>query len=163
MFRILKNLKLATTLIAPLLIVFLSLSPAAANDNFGFDVSVATPSSSGMCAGQGPATDKELRDALAVMGEIITLGPDLKSTDEETIIRGRGLTAARLNCLLGKIMAGNDIFGWGSPEAYGVGLTANERALVKKYDNESEGLKQYLVEELNIQVDDDASSTSKAK
>jgi|GEM_PF-2653764 len=153
MFSILKNLKLATILSAALLIVGISLSSAAANDDSAFDASRAKPTSSGMCASQGPITDKELRDALAVMDEIISLGQDLKPADEETIIRGRGLTAPRLNCILGKVMAGNDIFGWGPPEAYGVALTDAERALVKKYDKESEGLRQYLEEELNITVE----------
>lgn len=146
-----KEIKLMT----PLLIACICAGPAVwAEDNFGFNSSAAKPAATGMCAGQGKANDKELRDALAVMGEIISLGPGLKSADEETIIRGRGLTSDRLNCLLGKIMAGNDIFGWGSPEAYGVSLTAQERDLVRKYTNESEGLKQYLEEALNIKVED---------
>jgi len=129
--------------------------PAAADDSFGFNASSANrPAVRGMCDGQGPATDKELRDALAVMGDIISLGSKLKPADEETIIRGRGLTSDRLNCLMGKIMAGNDIFGWGPVEAYGVTLSAEERAITLKYDNESKGLKQYLEEELNIKVED---------
>lgn len=151
----LKDLKLKAILMVSLLIAFTCAGPViGADDNFGFSTSTAKPADTGMCAGQGPINDKELRDALAVMGDIISMGPDLKPADEETIIRGRGLTSERLNCLLGKIMAGNDIFGWGSPEVYGVSLTTKERDLVRKYNNESEGLKQYLEEALNIKVED---------
>lgn len=153
--KFLKDLKLTAVVMLPLLIAFICAGPVlGADDNFGFGPSTAKPAAAGMCDGQAAINDKELRDALAVMGDIISMGPDLKPADEETIIRGRGLTSERLNCLLGKIMAGNDIFGWGSPEAYGVSLTTKERDLVRKYNNESEGLKQYLEEALNIKVED---------
>ncbi len=145
-----------TILLSAILAFLILAGPArAANDNFGFGPSGGQSSASqaGMCAGQSAVTEKDLQKALAVMAEIIEMGGRLSPADEETIVRGRGLTSARLNCILGKIMAGNDIFGWGSPEAYGVGLTEDERAIIKKYRNESEGLKTYLEDTLNIKVE----------
>lgn len=109
----------------------------------------------GVCDGQPPIADKEIRDALEVIGEFLRMGGDLSPGDEETLIRGRGLTSERLNCVLGKVMAGNDIFGWGSTSAYGLSLSPEETKLVKKYINESQGLKEYLEQSLNIQVESD--------
>ncbi|MDR0882436.1 MAG: hypothetical protein LBP55_07825 [Candidatus Adiutrix sp.] len=109
----------------------------------------------GMCDGQAGLNDREVRDALAAMADIAELGDKLKPENEETIIRGRGLTAARLNCILGKVMAGNDIFNWGQAAAYGVSLTGEEEAIVRQYAGESQRLKRYLEEVLNIKVDNE--------
>jgi len=104
----------------------------------------------GMCAGQKPITDKEVVEAFDALAEILKMGDQRSPADEENMIRGRGLSAERLNCVFGKIMAGNDIFGWGEPSAYGVSLSDEEKKIIKKYANESKGLKKYLEEELNI-------------
>ena len=111
----------------------------------------------GICHNQPAITDKEIRDSLEVIGDFLRLGGDLTPGDEETLIRGRGLTSDRMNCILGKVMAGNDIFNWGSIEAYGLSLSLSpeETKLVKKYVNESQGLKDYLEQSLNIQVESD--------
>ncbi len=109
----------------------------------------------GMCARQADLTDKDVLEAFDVLAEILRLGEDRSPADEENIIRGRGFSAERLNCIFGKIMAGNDIFGWGSPAAYGVTLTEEENKIVKKYPQESRGLKKYLEEELNIKTEKD--------
>ncbi len=126
-------------------------SPAWAADDF--NLSQAKPIPNGMCAGQDPITEKELAQALAVMDEIINLGGQLSPADEETFIRGQGLTSDRLNCVLGKFMAGNDIFGWGPPEAYGVNLTPPELAAARKFAGQSGKLKKYMEESLNLQVE----------
>ena len=140
-----------TILFSVLLTVNLAAAgPARAQDDLN---SVAT----GICHNQPAITDKEIRDSLEVIGDFLRLGGDLTPSDEETLIRGRGLTSDRMNCVLGKVMAGNDIFNWGSIEAYGpsLNLSQEEAKLVKKYINESQGLKEYLEQSLNIQVESD--------
>lgn len=111
------------------------------------------PAEAEMCIKQKPLTEKELTKALAVMKDIRELGGNLKPEDEETLVRGHGLTSDRMNCLLGKLMAGNDIFGWGVPAAYGINLTAEELEITKKYAGESRTLKKYLEESLNIKIE----------
>jgi len=106
-----------------------------------------------ICAGQREMTAPELNRAMKLMREIIVLGSKLKPADEETIIRGWGLSSGRLNCLLGKVMAGNDIFNWGSPVAYGMSLSELEMGIVKSFAGETGLLKKYLEEVLNIKAE----------
>jgi hypothetical protein len=107
----------------------------------------------GMCAGQREMTAPELNRAMELMREIMALGSRLNPADEETIIRGRGLSSGRLNCLLGKVMAGNDIFNWGPPAAYGVSLSELEMEIAKSFAGETGPLKKYLEEVLNIKAE----------
>lgn len=107
----------------------------------------------GMCAGQKQVTEADMAGTLAIMSEIMEMGPELTPDDEETIIRSRGLTSERMNCILGKLMAGNDIFGWGSPGAYGVELSPDEITATGKFQKETMPLHKYLEEGLNISLD----------
>ena len=108
----------------------------------------------GMCAGQPPVTGKEMGETLDLMNEIIELGETLAPEDEETIIRSRGITAERMNCILGKLMAGSDIFNWGPPEAYGVSLNPTEMKAAKNLKTKIKPLKKYLEDTLNIKAED---------
>lgn len=107
----------------------------------------------GICAGQREMTASELNRAMKLMREIIVLGSKLKPADEETIIRGWGFSSGRLNCLLGKVMAGNDIFNWGPPVTYGMSLSELEIRIVKSFAGETDLLKKYLEEVLNIKAE----------
>lgn len=104
----------------------------------------------GMCLGQPPITESELISAVKVLKELMTMWPRISPDDEETLVRGNGLTSARMNCVLGKLMAGNDIFKWGGPEAYGVPLNREEMDLVRRYEGDSLALKKHLELNLNI-------------
>lgn len=107
----------------------------------------------GMCVGQKQVTEAQMGGALAIMEEIISLGKNLTPEDEETIIRSQGLTSERMNCILGKLMAGNDIFGWGPPGAYGVELSPEELESSRKFNEETTPLRKYLEETLNIELE----------
>ncbi len=117
------------------------------------DLSQAAPPPGGMCTGQAPVSEKEMGKALAVLADLQDMGGKLSPGDEETFIRGQGLTSDRMNCILGKLMAGNDIFGWGAPEAYGVSLSPEELAAARKFSKDSAFLRKYLEENLNIKVE----------
>ena len=105
----------------------------------------------GMCDGQPSITESELISAVKVLKELMVMWPKISPDDEETIVRGQGLTTARMNCVLGKLMAGNDIFNWGDgPEAYGVTLTPEELELVQSYHKDSLTLKKHLEVNLNV-------------
>ena len=114
---------------------------------------VAAPAageSGGMCGGQPPVVESEVVSSIQVLKELMAMWPRISPADEETIVRGYGLTSARMNCILGKLMAGNDIFNWGSPEAYGVTLTPEEMDLLRQHQNDSLILKKHLEQNLNI-------------
>ncbi len=113
-----------------------------------------SPSQPSMCEGQQAVTEKELRISLSLMAELIALAPQLSPQEEEAIIRSRGFEARRLNCVLGKFMAANDIFGWGSAAAYGVTLCGAEKQAALKFASEAPRLKAYLSEELKIVQED---------
>ena len=105
----------------------------------------------GMCDGQPPVSESELVSAVKVLKELMVMWPKISPDDEETIVRGQGLTTARMNCVLGKLMAGNDIFNWGSgPEAYGVSLSPEEMELVQRHHQDSLTLKKHLEVNLNV-------------
>lgn len=107
----------------------------------------------GMCDGQAPLIESELVSAIKALNELKALEGKASETDEESIVRGYGLTIARMNCILGKLMAGNDIFNWGGPVGYGVSLTPEERAIVTRYKDESLVLKKYMENDLNIKIE----------
>ncbi|MDR1044139.1 MAG: hypothetical protein LBP33_03350 [Candidatus Adiutrix sp.] len=123
---------------------------AGAEDRHSLRGTIAQPEPDGvgLCAGQRPAAERDLKAALDILREI-----RLRPADEDTIIRKRGFTPQGLNCLFSKIMAGNDIFGWGSPAAYGVFLKPEELEAVRKYGRESLELREYLEEVLNIRLE----------
>jgi hypothetical protein len=108
----------------------------------------------GMCKGQPPVVESELVGAVNILKELMVMWPKISSEDEETIVRGYGLTSDRMNCVLGKLMAGNDIFNWGGPEAYGVSLSPEELELVQRYQSDSLILKKHLEENLNIKAEE---------
>lgn len=127
--------------------------PALAADK-KVDLSQAAPAGGGMCGGQAPVTEKDMGKALEILVDLQEMGGGkLKPGDEETFIRGQGLSSDRMNCVLGKLMAGNDIFGWGAPGAYGVSLTPEELAAARKFAKDSAFLKKYLEENLNIKAE----------
>ncbi len=111
------------------------------------------PGAAGICYGQPDLTEKELQQALAVMRAIVNEKGRLSPEEEEAIIAEKKLASSRLNCLMGKIMAANDVFGWGGSQDYGVPLTKKEERIAKKYKNDSRMLKRYLEEVLNIKVE----------
>lgn len=113
-----------------------------------------SPSQPSMCEDQGAVTEKEFRISLSLMAELIALAPQLSPQEEEAIIKSRGFEARRLNCVLGKFMAANDIFGWGSAAAYGVTLSEAEKKAALKFTSEVPRLKAYLSEELKIVQED---------
>ena len=105
----------------------------------------------GMCDGQPPISESELVGAVKVLKELMVMWPKISPDDEETIVRGQGLTTPRMNCVLGKLMAGNDIFNWNSgPEAYGVSLSPEELDLVQRHHQDSLILKKHLEVNLNV-------------
>lgn len=108
-----------------------------------------------MCDSQKPLSESELKISLSLMKEIMNLAGNLTPEEEEAIVKSRGFTSDRLNCVLGKFMAANDIFGWGSPPAYGMDLSDEEYKVCLKYADEGPALRKYLIESLNIQVDPD--------
>lgn len=118
---------------------------AAQDDNFGF-----SPKKTPVCEGQKPLTAKELRLSLSIMKELMKLSNELTPEDEEAILKSRGFKADRLNCVISKYMAANDIFNWGAPEAYGVSLSQEELETAAGFKDEVGFLKKYLEDTLNI-------------
>ena len=107
----------------------------------------------GICHRQPEMTEKELKPALELMRAIVDKRGELSPEEEENLISGKELSSDRLNCLMGKIMAANDVFSWGRAEDYGVPLTAKEKKISAKYKKDSLMLKQYLEEVLNVRVE----------
>lgn len=106
-----------------------------------------------VCYSQPEMTEKELRQGVKAMQDIIELKGSLSPEEEENIIRVRKLTSERLNCLMGKLMAANDIFDWGRAEDYGVPLTDKEKKIAVKYQKDSLMLKRYMEDVLNVRVE----------
>ncbi len=128
-------------------------SPLMAQDEPAPEIDLYDNQSVGICHKQPEMTERELKRALEVMRTIVDKKGVLSPEEEENLIRGRELGSDRLNCLMGKLMAANDIFGWGRAEDYGVPLTAKEKKFSAKYAKDSLMLKQYLEEVLNVRVE----------
>lgn len=107
----------------------------------------------GVCYQQPDMTERELRKALEAMRAIVDKKGRLSAEEEEALINGEKLTSDRLNCLMGKVMASNDVFEWGRAEDYGVPLTAKEIRIAKKYKKDSLMLKRYMEEVLNVRLE----------
>lgn len=106
-----------------------------------------------VCHGQPEMSERELRRGIKAMRDIIDRHGTLTPEEEENLIRSRGLDSGRLNCLMGKLMAANDIFGWGGAGEYGVPLTSKEKKLSAGYKKESLALKRYMEEVLNVRLE----------
>lgn len=146
-----RSARLVAVILAGLFLVLFGSAPSAEalNEN-DLGLSQAPPS---MCDGQKPLSESELKISLSLMKEIMNLTGNLTPEEEEAIVKSRGFTSDRLNCVLGKFMAGCDIFGWGSPLAYGVNLSDEEYKITLKYADEGPALRKYLLETLNIQIE----------
>ncbi len=113
---------------------------------------LAETQSDSVCAGQSSLSAPELEKALAIMEKII-IHKGLSPKDEEKLVIREGLTVERLNCLLAKFMAAEDIFSWGTPSAYGVHLTPLELKAAAQFSAQAPALKKYLEETLNIKAE----------
>ena len=127
--------------------------PALAEDGPRARVDIYDGQAVGMCHRQPDMTERELKQAAQVMRAIVNKKGALSPEEEERLIGARKLSTDRLNCLMGKLMAANDIFGWGDAGAYGVPLTEEEAQIAAKYKKDSLMLKRYLEEVLNIKVE----------
>ncbi|UQZ91103.1 hypothetical protein C4J81_18525 [Deltaproteobacteria bacterium Smac51] len=138
-------------LMSALIIYQSSILMAKGGQTPDIDINVGQPT--GMCYRQSAMTEKELKLAIEAMRAIVNKKGNLSPEEEESLISSKGLTADRLNCLMGKLMAANDIFNWGSARAYGIPLTDKEQAFAAKYKKDSRMLKRYMEETLNITVE----------
>jgi hypothetical protein len=114
---------------------------------------LAAQDGAGVCAGQAAMMEGELNKAVGLMRDIMAKGGRMTPEEEERLITQRGLASDRLNCILGKLIAANDVFGWGGPEAYGAPLSAKELSFAGKYKKDAERLKKYMEDVLNIRAE----------